>query len=384
MFLSPTLERNAPLIDFAFSAHQRGELLPNTYLLDMDALSENGAKMLACAQKNHLSLYFMLKQLGCNPAVAHQLVDLGFPGSVSVDWHEALSYIRWGIPLGNVGHLVQTPTAALSPILDAKPQIMTLYSVEKAEQISALAVEKGMVQDVMLRVAGPMDLMYSGQTAGVTLDQLPQAAEALRALPGIRLSGVCAFPCFLYDEESGQIQATPNTQSVLEGARILTQMDFSISQKNMPSATCVHSIPKIAASGGTHAEPGHGLTGTTPWHLTHTGETPALIYLSEVSHNFDGRGYCYGGGHYRRGHMSHALVGKSIAGAKEMEVTPPSPDSIDYHFALARSAHVGDGVVMAFRTQIFVTRSDLALVEGLSSGTPRVAGVYDAFGNRKV
>ena len=384
MFLSPTLKRNPALIDFAFSAHRRGELLPNTYILDMDALSENGASMLACARENDLTLYFMLKQLGCNPAVAHRLVELGFPAAVSVDWREALSYVRWGVPLGNVGHLVQTPTAALSPILDAKPQIMTLYSVDKARQISDLAVDKGMVQDVMLRVSGPIDLIYSGQTAGIPLEDLPQTAKALKDLPGVRLAGVCAFPCFLYDEESGQIQPTPNTQSVLEGERILTQLGFALTQKNMPSATCVHSIPKIAQAGGTHAEPGHGLTGTTPWHLNHTGETPALVYLSEVSHNFGGQGYCYGGGHYRRSHMSRALVGKSLADAVEMEVTPPDLDSIDYHFTLSRSAQVGDGVVMAFRTQIFVTRGDLAIVEGLSTGSPKVTGVYDAFGNRKV
>lgn len=385
MFLSATLERNAPLIDFAFSAHRRGELLPNTYLLDLDALTQNGEKMLSAAGENGLTLYFMLKQLGCNPAVARRLVELGFSGSVSVDWREALSYAKWEIPLGNVGHLVQIPSAALSTVLDAKPQIVTLYSVDKARQISALAVEKGMVQDVMLRVAGRGDLMYSGQTAGVTLEELPKAAEALRALPGIRLAGVCAFPCFLYDEKSGEIQPTPNVRSVQEGERVLTEMGFALTQKNMPSATCVHSIPKIARAGGTHAEPGHGLTGTTPWHLNHGGEeTPALVYLSEVSHNFGDQGFCYGGGHYRRGHMSRALVGPSLAEAREMEVTPPDLDSIDYHFTLAQPSRVGDGVVMAFRTQIFVTRSDLAIVEGLSTGTPRVTGVYDAFGNRKV
>lgn len=383
MFLQKTMNDNRPFIDFAFSAHRRGELLPNTYLLDLDALSTNATAMLAAAREYGVSLYFMLKQLGCNRAVAERLVHLGFPGAVAVDGQEALYYARAGIPLGNVGHLVQIPDGALSEVLNARPQILTVYSLDKARRISSLAGARGMVQDVMLRVVGPKDLLYSGQTAGFPLEELPEAAEVLKGLPHIRVAGVCAFPCFLYDEKADDILPTPNAETVRTAAQILLELGCPIEQLNMPSATCAHTIPKIADMGGTHAEPGHGLTGTTPWNLEHAGELPALVYLSEVSHNYDGRGYCYGGGHYRRGHMSNALVGSTADGAQMMRVTAPDLDSIDYHFALETPCTVGDTVVMAFRTQIFVTRSDLAIVEGLASGAPRVTALYDALGNRK-
>lgn len=384
MFLQKALENNRALVDFAFSAHRRGELLPNTYLLDMDALLSNGQMMLDAANKSGVSLYFMLKQLGCNPEVARRLTELGFSGAVAVDSREALYYKQHGIPLGNIGHLVQIPDGALPSLLDARPQIITIYSLEKAKTISALAAERGMVQDVMLRVVGEGDMLYSGQIAGFPLETLAAAAEELAKLPNIRLAGVCAFPCFLYDETAQDIMPTPNADTVKKAAELLRGMGFSIEQVNMPSASCARSIPMVAAAGGTHAEPGHGLTGTTPWHLTHSGEQLALIYLSEVSHNFDGRGYCYGGGHYRRGHMSNALVGRSGERAELMKVEAPSMDSIDYHFTLERPCQVGDAVVMAFRTQIFVTRSDVALVEGLSAGAPRITAIYDALGNRKV
>lgn len=383
MFLQKTMTANRPLIDFAFAAHARGDLLPNTYLLDLDALTANASAMLATAREHGVSLYFMLKQLGCNPEVARRLTSLGFSGAVAVDSREAFHYKHAGIPLGNIGHLVQIPDGALGELLDARPQIVTVYSLEKARKISALAGVRGMVQDVMLRVVGRDDMLYSGQVAGFPLEELPRVAEMLKALPHIRVAGVCAFPCFLYDESAGDILPTSNTDTVRSAAGILRELGCPITQLNMPSVTCTHAIPKVAAAGGTHAEPGHGLTGTTPWHLGHTGETPALVYLSEVSHNYGGKGYCYGGGHYRRGHMAHALVGTSADSAKELGVTPPDLDSIDYHFTLERPCAVGDAVVMAFRTQIFVTRSDLALVEGLSSGAPRVTALYDALGNRK-
>ena len=99
--------------------------------------------------------------------------------------------------------------------------------------------------------------------------------------------------------------------------------------------------------------------------------------MSEVSHNFQGKAYCYGGGHYRRSHVKQALVGRSEETGRILSVLPPSDESIDYHFGLSRTCEVGETVVMAFRSQIFVTRSDVVLVEGISSGTPKIIGIYE-------
>ena len=107
------------------------------------------------------------------------------------------------------------------------------------------------------------------------------------------------------------------------------------------------------------------------------------MYVSEVSHNFMGNAYCYGGGHYRRSHVKHALVGSSLEDSRSLEVIPPSDESIDYHFGLSEECKVGETVVMAFRFQIFVTRSDVVLVEGISSGQPQIVGVYDSLGRKK-
>ena len=68
--------------------------------------------------------------------------------------------------------------------------------------------------------------------------------------------------------------------------------------------------------------------------------------------------------------------------AERMGVLPPSDECIDYHFGLSERARVGDGVLMCFRTQMFVTRSEVVVVSGLSSGVPRLEGVFDAQGRR--
>lgn len=383
MFLQQTMKQNPALVDFALEAHRRGQLLPDTYLLDLDTMVENAVALGTAARENGVALYFMLKQVGRNPVAARRLMDTGlFQGAVAVDFREALFYLRQGIPLGHVGHLVQIPDAALGVVLGARPQVMTVYSLEKARRISQLAGERGLVQDLLLRVAGPQDFLYSGQMAGIPLGELEAVSRALKELPHIRVVGVCAFPCLLYSHEREVFEPTPNAQSVQVAAGLLRDWGHPITQLNLPSASCAASMPVIAGLGGTHAEPGHGLFGSTPYHTQGGPERQAMVYLTEVSHNFEGRGYCYGGGYYRRGHLSHALVGDSVASGQVLGVLPPNDDSIDYHLGLEQPCPVGQGVVMAFRTQVFVTRSQLALVEGLSAGRPVVTGVYDAFGNR--
>ena len=128
-------------------------------------------------------------------------------------------------------------------------------------------------------------------------------------------------------------------------------------------------------------EPGHGLSGTTPLHAYRAcDEKPCVVYVSEISHNFEGNAYCYGGGFYRRSHVKHALVGTKYTQMKEVEVTPPTLESIDYYFGLNEICNVNDTVLMAFRFQIFVTRSNVCLIEGIHQGSPKIVGMYTSQG----
>lgn len=382
MFLKKTIERNSALVEAAVALHRGGELLPDTYVVDTDTLFSNAAKIHRTAAQNQVHLYFMLKQLGRNPAVARELLRLGYDGAVAVDYREAMEMIRNGIRLGHVGHLVQTPKACLTHILAAEPEVVTVYSLEKAGEINEACRELHLRQKIMLRTVGSADLLYSGQYGGFSLEQLPAAAEAIRKMDHLQLAGLTSFPCFLFNGKTGKIDPTQNIETMRRAKQILTDLGFSIGQMNMPSVTCCASIPEIRRLGGTHGEPGHGLTGTTPLHaVSDCAEVPCLVYLTEVSHNWGGKAYCYGGGYYRRSHVRQALVG-SLEKGRILNVIPPSMESIDYYFGLDGPARVSESVVMAFRTQIFVTRSSVALVSGISKGCPRVDGIYTSLGQR--
>ncbi len=382
MFLEKTIKYNKSLIQCAFTLHQEGRISPDTYILDLDTIRRNAQMMLEEARQQGIRLFFMTKQIGRNPMVAKMLMDMGFDGAVVVDYREAEIMIRSNIPIGNVGHLVQIPKQKLKRIMESRPYTITVYSMEKLSEINEVAKELGLVQEVTLRVIGEKDFLYPGQYGGFRLEELKDIVEKTRDLLNIRISGVTSFPCFLYSEETKDMYRTNNLVSVLDAKRVLEDLGLNIVHVNLPSSTSTRTIRDIKEAGGTHGEPGHGLTGTTPYHKDHTGiELPAMVYVSEISHNLGDLSYAYGGGYYARSNVENALVGKAL---ENMEITPvivPPADNIDYYISLAGNRKVSDTVVMAFRSQIFVTRSHVALVKGISTGNYEIAGFYDTQGN---
>lgn len=385
MFVDQMIEKNKELIETAFALQQNGQIMPDSYVIDMDTLLDNARRILDEAKKQNMKLYFMLKQLGRNPYIAEKLVKMGYEGAVAVDFKEAKIMMDAGIPIGNVGHLVQAPNAVIREIVAYHPEVMTIYSLDKAVQIQNAAKGLGVSQGILLRVYNEGDMIYQGQTGGFLLRDLPEIVKTiLDECPNIEIKGITSFPCYLYDEETEDIQPTYNLNTVKEAVEILRKLGVEAEIVNTPSTTCVRTLQKMAESGGNCGEPGHGLTGTTPMHAVHKmEEIPCVVYVSEISHNFDGKAYCYGGGHYRRSHMTSVLVGKEMKSAKKLDVIPPSLESIDYYLGISEECEIGDAAIMAFRFQIFVTRSDVVLVQGIHKGCPEIIGIYDSMGRVK-
>lgn len=384
MFLNKLKEDSPRFLKALVDLHQEGKLLPDSYAVDMEQFRKNAAAVVSSARQKGIKLYFMLKQIGRNPMLAQELVKLGYDGAVVVDFKEAQVMMRHNIPIGNVGHLVQIPEAMVEQVVAYGPEVITVYTAEKAASISRAAQKLGKVQKLLIRVFGDGDMIYPGQTAGVHLNDLKAFIGQIRELPGVRITGITSFPCFLYDGEKDDIAPTANLETVLKAKRILLDCGIEPEIINTPSTTCCRTLELMAQYGCNCGEPGHGLTGTTPLHAVHAQpESSCIAYVSEVSHNFDGFGYCYGGGFYRRGHCENALVGRSVDALRPMKVVPPGVEAIDYHFGLSQKCEVGETVIMAFRFQVFVTRSDIALIEGVSTGAPVVAGVWDSLGNQK-
>ncbi len=382
MFLKKMISENSPLVELAFSLHQQGQVLPDSYLIDVDTFKENAIKILNQANQQNIDLYFMLKQVGRNPYLAKLLVALGYKGAVVVDFKEALVMMKHHIPISNVGHLVQPPKQLLQQLVDYNCEYFTVFSIDKIKDINACAKKANKIQKIMLKIVGEEDLLYSGQIAGFKIEELEDVIKEVKELSNVTISGITSFPCFLYDEDLKKIKALDNLYTLLKADELLQEWGITIDNINAPSTTCVETLKLMKQYKINSAEPGHGLSGTTPMHAYEkSDETPCVLYLSEVSHNFDDKGYCYGGGFYRRSHMAQALVGPNLNAAKPIEVDPLDLESIDYYFTLNKQCKVNDTVIMAFRFQIFVTRSNVVLIEGLSQNKPKVIGNYDSLGS---
>lgn len=382
MFVNKLTERNPKLIEVALDLHEKNKLLPDTYVVDMDMLIQNAKAILKEAKKYQMNMYFMLKQLGRNPIIAKELVKLGYDGAVVVDFKEAEIMMQHNIPISNVGHLVQPPKAMIQKLVDYGCDFFTIYSIEKAREIDECARKSNKKQKIIIRIIGEDDLIYSGQTAGVLIENLPECIAELKKLSNIEIKGVTSFPCFLYDKEQNKNIPTENLYSVIKAKEILKDNGIEIENMNTPSTTCVSTIQEMVKYGATSGEPGHGLSGTTPIHaLKDEVEIPCVLYLSEISHHLGDFSYCYGGGHYRRSHMENALVSKQLVRCK---VNPPSLDSIDYHLELNSKFNIGDAVIMAFRFQIFVTRSDVVLIRGIHNDHPEIIGRFNSLGDERI
>lgn len=370
MFLQAVAERNPRLLEWAAAAHRSGLIPPETYVLDLDALEENSRLIARAGQRAGLEIWFMSKQLARNPAAIERIRAAGLHSAVCVDMPGALALHPQGVRIGHLGHLVQIPDGYLEHALSMKPEAITVFTYEKAAAISRVAAERGESVNLLLRVVGPRDRFFPGQEGGIPQSEAVATARRLEALPGVTVTGLTSFPCLDYDARTKRVRVLPNARTVARVAEALTQaLGRSMEHVVLPGINTSSTFELIRSLGATHAEPGHALTGTTPLHAAgDQPETPAMLYVTEVSHCHQGRAYCYGGGLYKRAQAATALVGanESFTSWRRYRVVLPSPANIWYYAALhptdTRLPAVGETVLMAPRTQLFNLRCNLAVV----------------------
>jgi len=391
MFLDPLCRRNPKFIQTVVELHQQGELRPNSFILDYDTIKDNVILISEEAIRLGLTIYPMTKQIGRNPAVLELLKRMGCSKIVAVDWMGALQIAAQGGDVGHVGHLVQVPKTETKSIARLRPEVWTVFSYEKAKEISNAIFKTNYTQNLLIRVWQQGDTFYPGHEGGVQLEQLIETADRINSLPQIKVVGVTSFPCMLYDENQKKLFTIKNMDTISEAAELLRNHGYTIEQINAPGTTSTIALEALAKKGTTHVEPGHGMTGTTPTHaFNDLPEKPAILYLSEVSHSYGEYAYFYGGGLYIDPVFStypvKALLGRDADTIfdNRYEAKLPDPSSIDYYGMIkanSTSIRNGDTVILGFRAQVFHTRGRVSVIEGIKSGIPKVLGIWDAMGH---
>jgi predicted amino acid racemase len=384
MFLEKLLQSNPDFVKSVVELHAAGQLEANTYVLDLEKVRQNASAISEKAKKLGLHVYGMTKQVGYNPDLQQAVVESGIESFVAVDWMGARQMHKQGFKLGHVGHLVQAPKGVVLELVKMQPEVFTVFTLQKAKELNEAAKQIGVKQNILLRVYGEEVIFYPGHEGGFFLGDLIDAAREIMKLSHLQIVGVTSFPCLLFNKEAQDVLPTVHFDAVLEAARLLqSQLGISIQQINVPGTNSADVLEVIANRGGTHVEPGHGLTGTTPLAtVKDTPEKPAIVYLSEISHIYKGRGHVFGGGLYvdpvRGSYPIQAIVGENLE-KRSVELIPLG--GIDYYGYIDGQIKEGDPVVFGFRPQIFVSRGQVAAIDGVSSGNPTVLGLYDQQGN---
>jgi predicted amino acid racemase len=393
VFLEGLRRRNPRFIEAAISLHQQGLLPANTLVIDLDTVEQNARTIKAEADRLELKVFAMTKQMGRNPAFAQALLRGGIDKVVAVDMAGARACKRAGLGIGNLGHLVQIPEGEADEAARFEPDYWTVYSEEKAKSAARASHGIEREQRLMARVHAPGDTFYRGHEGGFPAADVVATAEMLGGLSGARFAGITTFPALLFDHESRSVKPTPNLATLERATKALLEAGYSGIEINAPGTTSSGVLGTLRSAGATQCEPGHGLTGTTPWHAVEDlPELPASLYLSEVSHLHGNDAYCFGGGLYIDpvfpDYDVKALVASepTVSADRLYSVEIPPPSAIDYYgmidYSSARKPATGDSVIIGFRAQAFVTRANTAGVSGISRGEPKVEGIYDGLGNR--
>jgi predicted amino acid racemase len=261
--------------------------------------------------------------------------------------------------------------------------------LETAREAAAAAARLGREQPMLARLYASDDEFYSGHEGGFRAADIVRVADEIDGLDGARFAGITTFPALLFDQDRKTLRRTHNLRTLEEAAAALRGAGRADIEINGPGTTSSAALPVLAEAGVTQVEPGHALTGTTPLHAVEDlVELPAACYLTEVSHLYEGRAFCFGGGMYVDPvfppYQVRAMVGREAGSAELLDATLPPPSAIDYYGQLDLDGHpgvtVGDSVVFGFRIQAFVTRAYTAGISGLAAGSPRVAGIWAAGG----
>ena len=108
MFVEALKRQNPALISAALHLWQQGKIAPDSWVVDVDQVLENGKRLIETARLYGIELYLMTKQFGRNPWLAEKLLALGYSGIVAVDYKEARVMRRAGLPVAHQGHLVRS------------------------------------------------------------------------------------------------------------------------------------------------------------------------------------------------------------------------------------------------------------------------------------
>lgn len=372
-------------------------------MVDLDRIAANCRVLSAAIADTRLGTFFEAKQFGRCPPICAAVRENGFDAALAIDMEELYALERQGIPIGHAGHLGQIPAADVARVVTGtRPQYLTVFSLEKCQQIAEVAASHGLVQAVVLRVDGPRDIVARSLAGGVAeADALRMIADIDR-MDGVRFAGFTTYPAIRFDLGRRCWVTTSNFETMTRLAgRVQRELGIEVDHINAAGNICAASVGLIAG-GATHCEPGQAFVGGLVANaFTDQAEIPAMAYVTEVSHVVDGVPYVFASSWVANNTVgiwnqldydvllgtipgADGAAGRPVA-AKPQQFAASDPTAFMYNAIRpldGRGASIADTVVFGFRSQLYRANGGLlAVVAGLADGVPRLRGLFDRNGN---
>jgi predicted amino acid racemase len=386
------LEKNPQLVKAAIQLHQTGQVPAGTYVLDLDAIADNARAMAQSARRLGLRVYAMTKQDGHNPYLAKVVLEQGLDGIVAVEAIEANILNRFGLPISHVGHLSNIPRHQVARIVGMNPDAITVFSVEAAKAVSDAAVAQGRTQGLYVRVNKSGDETFAGMVGGWAEDSCVEDIRPILDLPNVEVTGLTMHPCISYsDLDATSVEPTDAFFTMLRAKEAL-EHGLGLNGLRVNCAANCNSVTfeVLARYGATDVEPGSGITGSSLYHLYNDmPERQAQVYVTEVMHEWQGDAYTLGGGltwlYSPDEWTPHCMVGSTFEEAAEHVLPMRLKGVVDYFGACPTDGarvRVGDSAVYPLLLpQMFMNRSYVAAVSGISDDAPRLEGLFDSAAN---
>jgi len=407
MDLLPKLAKlNPQLIRTAVVLHRSNQIPVDTYVIDLDMVRTNAHAIASSGNRSGLTSYMCTKQFGRNPLVCRAIMNSGIKKAMAMDIEGVKALHRYGIPIAHVGHFGQIPTGEVDYVLEkVNPEYVTVYSVEKAKQISDAAKKAGRIQNVFIKVIDQENTEIPAHTGGFEEKDAISFGKMISKFPGIKVAGVTSYPAFYFSLKTKEHIVSRPFEKMVRVARELRRESIDAREINAAGRNCAENNEVAAASGATQVEPGQSFTGTLPHMalLDDTPELPAIAYVTEISHMRGKIALAYGDSY-----MPTAVFGSLKSDIHHEYLTAcvgDDPDKAVENKVLARRQEyfhddatwftyvnllpesveklsVGDSVVFGFRPQIYriSSRGRVAVVDGIRSGKPRLLGLFDRGG----
>ena len=248
---------------------------------------------------SELTAFAMTKQLGRNPDVVARARRHGIPDAVASIWSARSRRATAGCASATSGTSFRSPGPRRPPPPRSTRTTGRCSATRRRRRPGPRRWRAAVCRSCCCASSPTATRSIGGTRAASPPGDVVAVADRIDAHPRRARRRRDLVPGDALRRAAGRCGATPNRATLAAAAGAARLRPRRCAAQRARHHVGVGARARSPTAGATQVEPGHGLTGTTPLHaVDDLVEDPAVAYVSEVSHLWNGRAYVFGGGLY--------------------------------------------------------------------------------------